>query len=192
MIWRWSSWASASVSCQSVHVWCVPVPMCVHVSVGTFCVTPNLNIGCLPLLRSTLFPELVSHWIRQGAWGVCLLVHPPPCPEFQTHTVKPSFLCGCCESELKTSLLVQQVVYSLSHFPNPKMLMFHKSMYICLLAVVTSVLWTGYVHVRSTAACIHSILPSLFVKPALSIFAFAGLAHTGSDCAGFKDGLFGV
>lgn len=58
------------------------------------------------------------------------------------------------------------------------------------------------VHVCSTAACIHSILLSLFVKPVLSIlkvleastpfFAFDGLAHIGLDRAGFKDGLFGV
>lgn len=132
MIWWWSSWASASVSCQSVRVWCMPVPMCG--SVGTFCVTPKVNIGCLPLLRSTLFLELVSHWIRQGAWGVCLFVHPSPCPKFQTRTVKPSFLCGCCKSELKTSLLVQQVVYSLSRLLNPKMLIFYKSIYVCMLA----------------------------------------------------------
>lgn len=70
--------------------------------------------------------------------------------------------------------------------------------------MVTSVLCAEYVsvHVCSTAACIHSVLPSLFVKPVLStlkvpeastpIFAFAGLAHIGLDRAGFKDGLFGV
>lgn len=58
------------------------------------------------------------------------------------------------------------------------------------------------VHVCGTTRSFCSILPSLFVKPVLSIlkvseastpmFAFAGVAHIGLGRASFTDGLFGV
>lgn len=117
-------------------------------------------------------------------------MHPPPCPEFQTCTVKPSFLCGCWESELRTSLLVQQAVYSLSCLPNPKLLIFYKSIYVCMLAC------SHICPVNTMCECSHlqycSILPSLVVKPVLSIlkvpeastptFAFAGLGYWPGSC----------